>query len=69
LFDCEEIGLLRVQAFVFSFNAASARVLTKAGFSFEGCLRHYHLKDGVPMDANSYSMLKREWEERKQNVA
>ncbi len=61
----DEIGLLRVQALVFSFNAASARALTKSGFSFEGCLRSFHVKDGVPLDAHSFSMLKGEWEEWK----
>lgn len=47
----ETVGLLKITAYVFSFNAPSARVLTKCGFEQEGYLRNNILKDGVLIDS------------------
>jgi ribosomal-protein-alanine N-acetyltransferase len=51
-------GLLKIIAHVFSFNAASARVLEKCGFEKEGYLKKHHLKDGRYLDAWLYGLLR-----------
>ena len=56
----DRLGLERVQAFVFDWNPASARVLENTGFTLEGRLRHYVLKDGRYGDALVYARLKSE---------
>jgi len=45
------LGLIKLTANVFSFNAASARVLKKCGFEQEGYLRNHYVKDGVLIDS------------------
>jgi len=55
----EKRGLLRIEAFVFVHNPASARVLEKAGFEREGYFRKLDRKDGVLLDAVG---LARIWE-------
>jgi RimJ/RimL family protein N-acetyltransferase len=54
----DTLGLERVQAFVYDWNAASSRVLEHAGFAFEGRLRRYVLKDGRSADALLYAKLR-----------
>jgi RimJ/RimL family protein N-acetyltransferase len=54
----DALGLERVQAFVFDWNPASARVLENAGYKLEGRLRHYVLKDGRYGDALLYARLR-----------
>jgi ribosomal-protein-alanine N-acetyltransferase len=56
-FALETLLLERVQAFVFDWNPGSGRVLEKAGFTLEGRLRHYVLKDGRLGDALLYARL------------
>lgn len=53
LTDCalRELKLRRVYAKVFPVNKASARVLQKAGYKYEGRLIKEHLKHGRPVDA------------------
>lgn len=46
--------LHRIGACVFSNNPTSARVLEKAGFVFEGRLKHEVVKDGVLLDSLLY---------------
>ncbi len=46
-----ELKLRRVYAKVFKVNKASARVLEKCGYKYEGCLVKDHLKHGRPVDA------------------
>lgn len=53
-----ELELLRLTAHVFVFNLASARVLEKNGFQWEGRLRKHFYKDGKLIDANLYGLLK-----------
>ena len=48
----------RVEAGVFGWNAASARVLTKAGYSLEGTLRGAVTKDGATIDALMYALVR-----------
>jgi ribosomal-protein-alanine N-acetyltransferase len=56
-FDFRELQLLRVTAHVFYFNAASARVLEKAGFQLEGRLRRHFMKNGRLLDGLLYAKL------------
>lgn len=54
----DSLGLERVQAFVYDWNAASSHVLEKAGFALEGRLRRYVRKDGRSGDALLYARLR-----------
>ena len=47
----DTLGLVKITANVFSFNAPSARVLKKCGFEQEGYLRKHILKDGGLIDS------------------
>lgn len=47
----QTLGLVKITAYVFSFNASSARVLQKCGFEQEGYLRKQILKDGNLIDS------------------
>ncbi|MFM2085429.1 MAG: hypothetical protein RLZZ237_298 [Pseudomonadota bacterium] len=48
---------LRVQACVLDTNAASIRVLEKAGFEREGCLRAYRMVRGAPGNFFMYARV------------
>lgn len=50
--------LVRITAHVFVFNTASARVLEKCGFQFEGLLRKHHRKDGRFLDSKLYALVR-----------
>jgi ribosomal-protein-alanine N-acetyltransferase len=50
--------LERLQATVFEWNAASARVLEKAGYTLEGRLRRHVLKEGRVGDSLLYARLR-----------
>jgi [ribosomal protein S5]-alanine N-acetyltransferase len=56
----ERFGLVRLYAGAFDWNPASARVLEKSGFEFEGRLRRSVLKDGRITDQVLYALLKGE---------
>lgn len=60
---CER-GYNRIEAFVEPGNPASAKALLKNGFSLEGVLREYEIVRGKPVDLETYSILRREWESR-----
>ena len=60
----KEMHLSAVAAWVRSHNKASARVLEKCSFTFEGRLRK-HARD--KSDTLCYSVLKEEWENVKHN--
>ena len=57
-FCFENFTLRRVSAEVFANNPASARVLEKAGFTFEGRLRNNVVKDGELLDSLLYARTK-----------
>jgi ribosomal-protein-alanine N-acetyltransferase len=57
-FCFEEFQLRRVYAEPFANNPASARVLEKAGFAFEGRLKNNVLKDGKLLDSLLYARTK-----------
>lgn len=50
--------LHRLQAIVYQWNPASARVLEKAGYTLEGRLRNYIFKDNRIGDALMYARLR-----------
>jgi [ribosomal protein S5]-alanine N-acetyltransferase len=50
-----ELGLVRVYAIPFAWNAASARVLEKAGYVLEGRMRRSAIKDGRIIDQLLYA--------------
>jgi [ribosomal protein S5]-alanine N-acetyltransferase len=50
--------LHRLQAAVFGWNIASARVLEKAGYTFEGRMRRSIIKDGRIADTLLYARLR-----------
>lgn len=52
--------ILRIYAEPFAHNAASCRVLEKAGFQYEGTLRSNAIKNGEVVDMRMYSLLKTE---------
>ncbi len=54
----EEFKLERIEATVFEYNAASAKVLEKANFQYEGTLRNYIKKDNEYVNVKIYSILK-----------
>ena len=51
----KEFSLNRIFAMPHSNNPASARVLEKAGFTFEGRLRKNVIKDGQILDSLVYA--------------
>jgi len=52
------LGLIRLQAGVFSKNVASMRVLEKAGYIKEAILRNAVIKNGELMDEHVYAIIK-----------
>jgi RimJ/RimL family protein N-acetyltransferase len=52
------LSLERIEAPVFDGNLASARVLEKAGYSFEGRLRRSVFKDGRLLDSYLYARVR-----------
>lgn len=58
IFDKSDI--IRIYAEPFAYNAASCRVLEKAGFQYEGTLRNNAVKNGEIIDMKMYSLLKAE---------
>ena len=52
------VPLQRIFAQVYARNLASARVLEKAGFQFEGRLRNNVIKDGEILDSLLYAKLR-----------
>lgn len=57
VFDKSDI--IRIYAEPFAHNAASCRVLEKAGFQYEGTLRNNAVKNGRVIDMKMYSFLKK----------
>jgi len=58
VFDRSDI--IRIFAEPFAHNAASCRVLEKAGFQYEGTLRKNAVKNGKVTDMKIYSLLRTE---------
>ncbi|MCX6069340.1 MAG: GNAT family N-acetyltransferase [Chloroflexi bacterium] len=62
-FAFEDLGLRRVFAQHDGRNAASGRVMQKAGMRHEGTLRHHNVKWGVVDDMEVYGVLREKWRE------
>jgi RimJ/RimL family protein N-acetyltransferase len=54
----DNFPLRRISGEVFANNPASARVLEKAGFTFEGRLKNNVMKDGQVLDSLLYARIK-----------
>jgi RimJ/RimL family protein N-acetyltransferase len=52
------LGVRRIHGYTFLFNAASMRVLEKAGFRREGILRQHFARHGALLDAALYAILR-----------
>jgi ribosomal-protein-alanine N-acetyltransferase len=61
-FGFRELGLNRIQARCEVPNIGSARVMEKAGMTFEGVLRQQLFEKGSYRDMKMYSILRSEWE-------
>jgi len=57
-FCFDNFPLRRIAAEVFANNPASARVLEKSGFAFEGRLKNNVVKDGELLDSLVYARTK-----------
>ena len=51
-------GLERLYAVPFASNSASCRVLEKAGYELEGCMRRSVIKEGVVQDQLLYAVVR-----------
>ncbi len=60
-FGFERMNLNRIEARCIAENAASARVMEKAGMAYEGTLRQREFIKGVYRDMKIYSILKSEF--------
>lgn len=63
-FGFDTLGLNRIYASYFSGNLASARVMQKAGMTYEGTMRGHILKWGEYLDLGYYSVLRSEHREQ-----
>lgn len=63
-FGFNELGLNRIQAYVFAQNEASKKVLKKSGMQFEGAPRQAFKKDGKYLDLELYAILKSNFEKK-----
>jgi RimJ/RimL family protein N-acetyltransferase len=57
----ENTDIIRIFAEPFAHNAASCRVLEKAGFQYEGTLRSAAVKNGQALDMKIFSCLKQDF--------
>lgn len=55
----EKLDLARIEAVVLPENAASAKVLLKAGMQYEGLLRNYQVWKGKPSDLEMYAIVRK----------
>lgn len=54
----QNTDILRIFADPFAYNAASCRILEKAGFTLEGTLRNNAVKNGKVLDMKMYSLVR-----------
>lgn len=55
----QRLDIKRIEAYPFSGNLESCRVLEKAGFMREGLLVGYHLKEGALIDAHLFARVEK----------
>lgn len=59
------VGFMRLEARCDAANGASARVLTKCGMRYEGCMRKsFYSNEGQYVDSNFYGILREDWLEK-----
>lgn len=61
-FGFADLGLQRICASYFTQNAASRRVMEKAGMQFEGVLRQHIQRDGIFYDLGYCGIVRSDWE-------
>lgn len=61
-FGFEDLNFERIAVGCFTRNTASARVIEKLGFKYEGCARHEFLKEGEFLDAYHYAILRADYD-------
>ena len=63
LIDCafDHFNLRRLEARVDPRNVRSSKVLTRLGFTHEGCLRECRFLKGELVDSDLFGLLRREW--------
>lgn len=66
-FGFETRDLNRIYAACYAPNVGSARVMQKAGMTYEGTLRQHYIRFGVVHDAHYYGILRSEWEAAHRN--
>jgi [ribosomal protein S5]-alanine N-acetyltransferase len=59
-FDFEALHLHRIEATCLPHNVASAKVMQKAGMTYEGTLRHRYRKGDAWLDAATYAVIRDE---------
>lgn len=59
------LNLNRIMLRVFDINTRAKRVYEKVGFVFEGTMRQAHYHNGEYVDVHFMSVLREEWESRK----
>jgi RimJ/RimL family protein N-acetyltransferase len=64
-FCFDELGMHRVAAETFEYNTAWRKVVEDAGFSREGTVREYLLRDGRYWDKEIYSILEPEYRQQR----
>ncbi len=64
-FGFEYLHLQRIEARYFTDNPASARVMQKAGMTFEGIMRQHIVKWGQFVDLGIYSILRSEFDRQR----
>lgn len=64
-----ELRLHRISAVTMAPNAASRRVLERAGFVHEGTDREATFADGEYVDDERYGLLRKEWRDRRDKPA
>lgn len=60
-FGFEVLELERIEGEYFPENAASRRVMEKAGMQFEGIMRHYLQKDEIHKDNGICAIIRPDW--------
>jgi ribosomal-protein-alanine N-acetyltransferase len=63
-----DLGLRRIQAVCDTDNRRSYRTMEKLGMVRERIIHHALTRNGFPVDRFVYSMLRREWERRRNGV-
>lgn len=54
----DQLGVIRLEATIFNYNASSIRVVEKCGFIYEGTLKKAYFKDGKYIDGKLYALVK-----------